>query len=498
MIDYETYVRIRNYLENDGLTRSQVAECLSLDPRTVARWANEKTYQPRKRGKRPGKLDPFKNDIVRLLDKHPYTAAQIYQRIREDGFDGGYTIVKDYLSRIRPSRTKAYLKLSFAPGECAQVDWGSFGSVPVGATTRRLSFLVMVLCYSRMMYVEFTVSQTMEHFLACQQNAFRFFGGVPAKVMVDNLKSAVLKRTMGQTPVFNPRYLDFAAHYGFTIVPCAVRKGNEKGRVENGVGYVKKNLLAGLDIPDFAVMETVGGHWLGTIANIRQHRETGKRPVDLLEQEKPYLQPLPAAVYDVAVTSQMRASRQFRITVDTNRYSVPAQLAGAGVTVKQYPDRICIYHDNNLVARHVRSYNRHGDFELPDHPRALLAQRRKARDQQLFMRFLSLSDKAEAYYRQLAQRRLSPLHHIRQIVALSEIYPLEQLQRAIDDSFVFNAFSCEYIANLLEQRSRPVVEAGALHVTRRGDLLDLTIDRPDMGIYNHSITEDNDDDNQRS
>ena len=104
----------------------------------------------------------------------------------------------------------------------------------------------------------------------------------------------------------------------------------------------------------------------------------------------------------------------------------------------------------------------------------------------------ALSDKAEDYYRQLAERRLNPHHHIRQIVALSEVYPVEQVQRAIDDAFVFNAFSCEYIANLLEQRSRPAAEPGALHLTRRGDLLDLTIDRPDLKIYN-TLTEDEND-----
>jgi len=123
-----------------------------------------KHYLSGKRKKRSSKLDPFKNDIVRLLERHSYSAVQIYQRIKEEGFGGGYTIVKDYVHRVRPAKTKAYLKLSFAPGECAQVDWGSYGSVHVGSTTRRLSFFVMVMCYSRMMYVEFTVSQTMEHF----------------------------------------------------------------------------------------------------------------------------------------------------------------------------------------------------------------------------------------------------------------------------------------------------------------------------------------------
>ena len=111
----------------------------------------------------------------------------------------------------------------------------------------------MVLCYSRMMYVEFTVLQTMEHFLACHQNAFNRLG-VPGKIMIDNLKTGVLKRILGQEPILNPKYLDFANHYGFRIAPCAVRKGNEKGRVENGVGYVKKNFLAGFEIPDFAIV----------------------------------------------------------------------------------------------------------------------------------------------------------------------------------------------------------------------------------------------------
>jgi len=207
MIDYETYVQIRNYFEMDGLNYGQISDALALDQRTVARWVNEKRYQPKKLTQRKSKLDPFKNDILRMLEKHPYTATQIVQRIRENGFTGGKTIVEDYVRRVRPPKTKAYLKLVFAPGECAQVDWGSYGTVRVGSTSRRLSFFVMVLCCSRMMYIEFTVSQTMEHFLGCHQNAFNFFGAVPKKVMVDNLKSAVLKRTVGQAPVFNPKYL---------------------------------------------------------------------------------------------------------------------------------------------------------------------------------------------------------------------------------------------------------------------------------------------------
>ena len=487
MIDYETFVKIKVFKDQHGLNCSQIARELDLDYRTVEKWIEKKHYQQRNSPRRTSKLDPFKGQIQRMLETHPYTAAQIFQRLTEDDFDGGYTIVKEYVRKVRPPKIKAFLKLSFAPGECAQVDWGSYGSVAVGETSRRLSFFVMVLCYSRMMYVEFTVSQTMEYFLGCHQNAFDFFGAVAGKVMVDNLKSAVLKRIVGKDPIFNPKYLDFANHHGFTIVPCAVGKGNEKGRVESGVGYVKKNFLAGLDIPDFNALNPAVIHWLNTVANVRVHGETGKRPVDRFQRERQSMTQLPPYPYDIATIDQVRASRQFRVAVDGNRYSVPAEYAGAALTLKTYPERLCIYHREKLIARHVRNYDRRQDIELPDHPKALLAQRRKARDQKIFMRFVSLSDKADNYYRQLEQRRMNPLHHIRQIVALSEIYGDQAVQRAIEDAFAFQAFSCEYIANLLEQRVRKLPQPGALHLTRRQDLLEITVAKPDMEIYNKSL-----------
>jgi transposase len=493
MIDYETFVKMKIYKEQHGLKCSQIAKELNLDSRTVDKWIDEKQYQPRKSSQCASKLDPFKDDVVRMLETHPYTAVQIFQRLKENDFDGGYTIVKDYVRKIRPPKTKAFLKLSFAPGECAQVDWGSYGSVSVGETTRRLSFFVMVLCFSRMMYVEFTVSQSMEHFLSCHQNAFDFFGAVSSKIMVDNLKSAVLKRIVGKAPTFNPKYLDFANHHGFTIVPCAVGKGNEKGRVESGVGYVKKNFLTGLNIPDFSALKPAATHWLNTVANVRLHGETGKRPVDRFQRERQSMTQLPPHPYDIATISQVRASKQFRVTLDTNRYSVPAEYAGAQLTLKTYPDRLCIYHQDKLIARHLRSYDRRKDFELPDHPKVLLAQRKKARDQKIFMRFLSISDKADAYYQQLEQRRMNPLHHIRQIVALTEIYGDQAVQRAMEDAFTFQAFSCEYITNLLEQRARNLPRPSALHLTRRQDLLELTVEKPDMDLYNKSLKKSEED-----
>ncbi len=482
MIDYEQFCRIKQ-LRDNGLQAAQIGRELGLDRRTVESWMNKERFQLRLPFQRPSKLDPFKEDITRMLERYPYTARQIYQQIGEQGFDGGYTIVKDYVRKIRPQRKKAYLKLSFAAGECGQVDWGSYGSIDVGNTTRRLSFFVMVLCYCRMMYVEFTVSQTMEHFLGCHQRAFEFFGGVPARIMVDNLKSAVLKRVPGQEPVFNPRYLDFAGHYGFQIKACGVGKGNEKGMVENAVGYVKKNFLAGLDPGDFSVINPAAKNWLESTANVRLHGETGKRPLDMFPEEFSCLLPLPMYPYDTATVQQVRASKQFRVTLDTNRYSVPARYAGIRLTMKVFADRICIYHEGKLIARHTRCYDRRRDIEDPDHPRALLVLKKKARDQKLVMRFLGLSSSSEQYYIGLKERKLNLMHHIRQIVALSEIYDPEQVARAIEDACSFKAFSCEYIANLLEQRKRILKEPGPLQLTRNEDLLELSLDQPDMALY---------------
>ena len=487
MIDYACFCQMKHLHTHEGLNASQIAKTLTLDPRTVSHWLAQEHFRPRQPRQSPSKLDPFKPELVRLLERYPYSAAQIFQRLRERGFDGGYSLVKAYVRTVRPRRHAAFLTLAFAPGECAQVDWGSFGSVPVGQTHRQLSFFVMVLCYSRMLYVECTVSQTLEHFLACHQHAFEFFGGIPHKLMVDNLKAAVLKRAVGEAPVFNPKYLDFATHNGFTITPCNVGKGNEKGRVENGVGYVKKNFLAGLEMPDFSALNPAARQWLDTVANVRLHGATRETPTALWHTERPALRPLPLHPFDIATVSQVRASRQFRITLETNRSSVPAHYAGHVLTLKTSPDRLCVSLGDQLIARHVRRYERFQDVEDPDHPKARLAHRKKARDHKIFMRFLALSPRAEAYDLKLEERHLNPPHHVRKIVALSDIYDPASVARALDDALVSEAFASDDIANLLEQRARCTPEASALHLTRREDLLEVRLAPPDLSIYQATL-----------
>jgi len=483
MIDYATYCRI-HALHKEGLKSSRIAQELSLDAGTVLRWLKQPSYTKRKAMKRSSRLDPHKGTIVRLLHHHDYSAMQILHRIREAGYEGGYTILKEFVRQVRLPKKNAYLTLSFDPGDCAQVDWGYAGMVNVGSTRRRLSFFVMVLSYSRMLYVEFTLSETQEQFLACHQHAFEYFGGCVKRVMVDNLKSAVLSHPAGQPAIYHPRYMDLAGHYGFEICACNVRAPNEKGRVENGVRYVKGSFLRGLALDQFAGINPAARDWLDTVANVREHGATHKRPIDLFEaSERATLRALTIATYDVGINRQVTANSQFRVTLDTNRYSVPSEYASRRLTMRIYPERLVIYHEHKLIAEHPRRYDRHQDYLTPDHQRELLQQRRKARAQQHLMHLLRLSPCAEEFYRELEKRRLNPSVHIRKIVALSEIYGGDAVGRAIADAVEYQAFSSEYIANILEQRARCLPEPGALHLTRREDLLELELPEPDLSIY---------------
>src|SRR5207245_374035 len=178
---------------------------------------------------------------------------------------------------------------------CYWTNWDTCRSPPGLSIRRRRNFKPPVFHHVR------AAAHSMEQFLSCHRHAFEFFQGASEKVVIDNLKVGVLRHPSGEKALFHPRYLDLAAHYGFQPVACNVRKANEKGRVENGVGYVKKNFLNGLDIPSFAAVNPAAVQWRDTVANVRIHGETHRKPIDLFADEQPRLKPLPIMPYDCAV-----------------------------------------------------------------------------------------------------------------------------------------------------------------------------------------------------
>lgn len=486
MIDYDTFLHMRHLHQTEKLTQTQIAAKLGLHPDTVAKWVHLSHYPKRRTSRRASKLDPFKGQIKRWLEAHPFSSAQILQRLQHMGYDGGRTILKDYLREIRPRKQPAYLKLHFDPGECAQVDWGECGPLSIGTTRRKLQVFVMVLCYSRLLFMRFYLSQSLECFLDAHRRAFEFFGAVPRRLMIDNLKTGVIEHRPGQLPEYHPRYLDLARHYGCSPIACNVGKGNEKGRVERGVGYIKDNFLAGRPRTDLNSLQAAAEAWRDQVANARVHGSTHAVPRERFEQEeKPAMQPLRIEGYDCSVIKRARLSKDARVVFETNTYSVPPGQSNKQLTLKVEAERLRIY-DNpggSPVAEHVRSYARYKDTEDPAHTAALKDQRRQAREQNLMHDFRALGAEAVTYADQLVKKHLDYREQIRRLLTLASVYGAEKLCLAMEEGLQCDAIHAAYVENLLTSRERGAPEASPLHLPRHEDALNLPAPQPDLDIY---------------
>lgn len=475
-------------LQRDGLSIRNIAQRLQIHRKTV-RLALAEKVPDRRSPPRRSRLDEHRGWLSAKLERYPeLTARRLLEMLREErGFTGGYTMVKVGVAALRPRVKPAFLTLHFAPGECAQVDWGCWNTVDVLGTPRRLSFFVMVLCHSRMLYAELSLSEAQEHWLSCHRHAFEFFGGVPDRIMVDNCKTAVLRPGPGGEREINPAYAQFAKHYGFRVSPCNAGRPNEKGRVENAVGYLKKAFFAGREPSSLEALQPALRHWLANTANVRMHAATGRRPAELFtEAEQRELHPLPPVPGDCATTLQVVADNRFRVTVKTNRYSVPSQFASRRLILQRHADRIVLVNPEGggVVADHRRCYGRRQDLLLPEHERDFLISTRHKRDQGLLERFLALGPAAEPYLARLRERRPDWRSHVERINALAEIHTRDEVARLLADALEHHAFAADYLLAILSFRARKTAEPGPLHVTRRQDLLDLAIPEPDLGIYN--------------
>jgi len=464
-----------------------VARRLGLHRRTVREAVRSDRPPRRTTAPRGSIIDPYRGWLLAKLGQYPeLTAARLFEMLRERQYRGGYSVVKSCVRELRPRVLPAHFTLEFAPGECAQADWGCWRSVDVPGGRRRLSFFVMVLCHSRMLYAEFFYGEAMEHWLAAHRHASEFFGSVPNAVMIDNCRTAVSRAASGDLPpVYNTQYLDFAGHYGFKPVACARKKPNQKGRVENAVGYVRSSFLAGREPASIEAMNPALAHWRDTVANVRLHSTTGRRPADLFaEADRAAMRPLPAGPHPCTVDKTVSATSRFRIAVDTNRYSVPAPFASQRLTLRLSADRVTVYdREHRLIADHPRSYGHSQPVVHPEHERELVLRTRHARDQHQLSRFLALGSAADAYLTGLRERRPDWRAHVRRINALVEIHGRDEVARLLTDAREHHAFSSEYVLNILEARKRTLPEPGALHLTRGHDLLELDMPEPNLDIY---------------
>jgi len=472
-------------LSSEGLSGRSVAGRMGLDRRTVAHALASDQPRRRKGVGRPKALEGFRAFIMARLERYPeLSAMRLFQDLAAAGYAGKYGAVKEFVRELRPLLRPAFHSPRFAPGEVAQADWGHAGVMTVDGTPRKVSLFVMTLCHSRMMFADLLLGEAMEFWLEAHWRAFQFFGGVVGKIQVDHCKTAVLARGPDGEPKLNPRYEDFAAVCGFAVAPCAIRCPREKGRVERAVGYARRGFLDGRGDESFEGRRAALAEWLRVTANRRVHGTTGRIPEELfLETEKATLRPPPPIPPDRWVEAVVQATSQFRVVVDTNRYSVPPRFASARLTIRRHADRIAVSDGTGLVAEHPRSFGRRLDILIPDHDRELSAHARSTRERRAVCAFLRLGDAAEGYLTRLRERRLNWLSHATRIVALAEAYGRDETARALRDGAESEAYAADYVLNILEARVKPLTEAGPLRLIRGDDLLEIKLPEPDIGSY---------------
>lgn len=327
-----------------GLSKSAIADKLGIDRKTVTRLLQEsptRSYRRDATPKRVSKLDPYKEYIQRRVVEDGVTNAQVILReIRSQGYQGGYTILKDFMKPLRPQRKgKFTIRYETEPGEEAQVDWGYYGRFNLWGVQRHLWCFAMVLSWSRMLYIEF-VWETHEAILQrCHIHAFDYFQGVPKRILYDNMKTVAIGRRENGQVEWNTKFLDFAQHYGFQPRAHRPRRPQTKGKVERPMGYIKGNFFQGLSFNNLHDLNTQARAWLDQVANVRVHGTTKEVPfARWRETERAALRSVTVPPYDTSIVGRRKVSRDGYVVVRTNRYSVPWQFADQWLVIRETLD----------------------------------------------------------------------------------------------------------------------------------------------------------------
>ncbi len=434
-----------------------IADALGVHHATVRRAIN------RDRGIHPGpqirpsQLDPYKSFIAATLEQYPrLRATRLWAMLRERGYPGSAVQVRRYVRTVRPAaRAEAYFRLDTLPGEQGQVDWANFGGLQVGHARRVLSCFVLVLSWSRAVYARFALDQTLESFLRGHVEAFAALGGVPRVLLYDNLKSVVLERS-GEHIRFHPRLLELAGHYHFAPQPCAVARGNEKGRVERMIQYLRHAFFAARPFTSIADLNTQLAQWIAETAHPRPVPDdpSGRRVADALDEERARLLPLPEHPFACDLVRSVSAGKTPYLRFDGNDYSIPHTLIRRPLTLVASESEVRILNGVTEVARHPRSYDRGQRIEAEAHLAALTAAKRRAHDLRGRAHLRQVCPHADAFLDALARRgeRLAP--HTLALLRLLEQYDAGELDAALADAVARDALSAWAIAHRLDQRAR--------------------------------------------
>ena len=381
MISAEIHALILRYYHAERWTVGTIARQLHIHHSVVRRVLAEDASAPLGRPVRTPLIDPYLPFLIETLQTFPrLTATRLYQMAYERGYRGSVSHFRRVIKRHRPPRVReAYLRLRSLPGEQGQCDWGSFGHMTIGRAKRPLMAFVMVLSYSRQIFLRFSLNARMESFLRGHLGAFHAWQGVPRVILYDNLRSAVLERH-GQAIRFHPTLLAFAGHYRFEPRPVAVARGNEKGRVERAIRTIREAFFAARSFTDLDDLNRQARAWCDGFAADRLCPEDRLRTVrTVFADEQPLLLSLPDNPYPVIEQVAVRIGKTPYARFDGNDYSVPHAHVGQTLTVLACPDRVRIVRGATVLATHARSYDKYAQIEDPAHIDALRVAKGAAR-----------------------------------------------------------------------------------------------------------------------
>ena len=450
-------------LFHGGASVNRIALSLGVSRRTVqkalghieqARGGAALEHGPR--ATRPSKLDPYEPAIVDLLARYPdISVRRIHEELLALGYPGGYTVLSERVLRLRPTRVVAPVRrFETSPGEQGQMDYSTYDLDFTDAGRRRVYAFSYVLGYSRRQYLHFVEAQDFATTVREHIRAFAHLGGVAAMCLYDNMK-VVVSGYDGDEPVYNPRFLGFAAHYGFRPIACRVRRPQTKGKVERPFGYVESSLLGGRTFRDREHLNETAAWWLAEVADIRIHSQTKARPIDRHAEELPRLIALPARPFDAAEVVYRTVDAEGFVVYRQNFYAVPWRLLGQSVAVRVTDEELVI-HDRDFVEA-----TRHPLF-----PRAVTGQRStrkehepprdaQRRSEQLAAQFAAFGPAGMRFLEGLLASNRFGKNQAERVLALAAVYPRGDVLAALERAVRYGAFSFAAVARILAARGRP-------------------------------------------
>jgi len=471
MIDKALEAKILRYHFVEQWGVNTIARQLGIHHTTVDRVLTQAGLPKAERARRPSIVDPYHPLIIETLAQYPtLSAARLLGMAQARGYTGGVSQFRAHVAQLRPRRpAEAYLRLKTLPGEQGQVDWGHFGHVQIGRAKRPLMAFVMVLSFSRQIFLRFYLNQRMDNFLRGHVAAFTAFQGVVRVLLYDNLRSAVLERR-GEAIRFHPTLLDLSAHYRFEPRPVAPARGNEKGRVERAIRYIRENFFAGRTWSDLDDLNAQADAWcVGTSAQRPCPEDTDRRVAEVFSDEQAHLIALPDNPYPTDERVEVRVGKTPYVRFDLNDYSVPHTHVRRTLMVAASLTQVRVLDGETVIATHPRSFDKGQQIEDPAHVADLVAAKRAARAHRAIDRLAQAVPASQDLLRQAAERGTPLARATAQLVQLLDDYGASELEQAVSEASANDVPHPNAVRQVLERRREQRQQPPPLPLTLPGN-----------------------------